>query len=462
MVGRVGPDSLELTEAHRFPNRPVRVPEGLRWDILSLYGGVLDGLRAAGQVDSVGIDSWAVDYGLLDADGALLGNPVHYRDSRTEGVAEKVWASVPAEQLYAATGLQYAPFNTLYQLIAARETAQLAHAERLLLIPDLMSYWLTGEQGTELTNASTTQLIDPRTRGWSHEVASRLGVDLGLFAPLRQPGDPAGVLRPEVLEETGLRGPVPVTAVGSHDTASAVAAVPADGERFAYICTGTWSLAGLELNAPVLSEESRAANFTNELGLDGTVRYLRNIMGLWLLQECVRAWGERELGELLREAATVAAVRSVVGAGDAAFLAPGRMPERIAEACRVSGQPVPESPAEITRCILDSLALAHRRAIEDAQRLAGHPVDVVHVVGGGTRNALLCQLTADACGLPVVAGPTEAAALGNVLVQARAHGLVGDLAGGRRLLTRTQPLTRYEPRGDTARWREAQARLAAG
>ncbi|WP_425585756.1 rhamnulokinase [Streptomyces longisporus] len=460
MVGRVGPDSLELTEAHRFPNRPVRVPEGLRWDILSLYGGVLDGLRGAGQVDSVGIDSWAVDYGLLDADGALLGNPVHYRDSRTEGVAEKVWASVPAEQLYAATGLQYAPFNTLYQLVAARETDQLAHAGRLLLIPDLMSYWLTGEQGTELTNASTTQLIDPRTREWSHEVASRLGVDLGLFAPLRQPGDPAGVLRPEVLEETGLRGPVPVTAVGSHDTASAVAAVPADGERFAYICTGTWSLAGLELDAPVLSEESRAANFTNELGLDGTVRYLRNIMGLWLLQECARAWGEPELGELLLEAANMPALRSVVDAGDAAFLAPGRMPERIAEACRVSGQPVPESPAEITRCILDSLALAHRRAVEDAQRLAGHPVDVVHVVGGGTRNALLCQLTADACGLPVVAGPTEAAALGNVLVQARTHGLVGDLPSGRRLLTRTQPLTHYEPRGDTARWREAQARLA--
>jgi rhamnulokinase len=460
MVGRVGPDSLELTEAHRFANRPVPVPEGMRWDVLSLYGGVLAGLKSAGQVDSVGIDSWAVDYGLLDADGALLGNPVHYRDSRTEGVAEKVWATLPAERLYAATGLQYAPFNTLYQLVAAQGSAQLVHAQRLLLIPDLLSYWLTGEQGTELTNASTTQLIDPRTREWSHEVASRLGIDLGLFAPLRQPGDAAGVLRPEVLEETGLRGPVPVTTVGSHDTASAVAAVPASGERFAYICTGTWSLAGLELDAPVLSEESRAANFTNELGLDGTVRYLRNIMGLWLLQECVRAWGEPDLGGLLLEAAKVPALRSVVDAGDAAFLAPGRMPERIAEACRASGQPVPHSPAEITRCILDSLALAHRRAVEDAQRLAGHPVDVVHVVGGGTRNALLCQLTADACGLPVVAGPTEAAALGNVLVQARAHGLVGDLAAGRRLLTRTQPLTRYEPRGDTVRWREAQARLA--
>ena len=253
---------------------------------------------------------------------------------------------------------------------------------------------------------------------------------------------------------------MPVTAVGSHDTASAVAAVPALGERFAYICTGTWSLAGLELDAPVLTEESRAANFTNELGLDGTVRYLRNIMGLWLLQECVRAWGEPDLGGLLLDAAKVPALRSVVDAGDAGFLAPGRMPERIAEACRASGQPVPGSPGEITRCILDSLALAHRKAIEDAQRLAGHPVDVVHVVGGGTRNALLCQLTADACGLPVVAGPTEAAALGNVLVQARAHGLVGDRQEMRELLGRTQPLTRYEPRGDTARWRAAQARLA--
>ncbi|WP_199818722.1 rhamnulokinase [Streptomyces leeuwenhoekii] len=465
MVGRAGPDTLELAEAHRFPNRPVRVPEGLRWDVLALYAGVLDGLRAAGsrcggRIDSVGIDSWAVDYGLLDADGALLGNPVHYRDGRTEGVAEKVWTTVPAEELYAATGLQYAPFNTLYQLTAARSTAQLAEARRVLLMPDLLAYWLTGEQGTELTNASTTQLIDPRTRDWARGVAERLGVDLGLFPPLRHPGDPAGLLRAEVLEETGLAGPVPVTAVASHDTASAVAAVPAAGERFAYICTGTWSLAGLELAAPVLTEESRAANFTNELGLDGTVRYLRNIMGLWLLQECVRAWGDPDLGGLLREAAKVPALRSVVDAGDAAFLAPGRMPERIAQACRASGQPVPGSPAETTRCILDSLALAHRRAVEDAQRLAGHPVDVVHIVGGGTRNALLCQLTADACGLPVVAGPTEAAALGNVLVQARAHGTAGDLAGMRELLVRTQPLTRYAPRGGTARWRAAEARLA--
>ncbi|MBZ6136271.1 rhamnulokinase [Streptomyces olivaceus] len=460
MVGRVGPGRLELTEAHRFTNRPVRTPEGLRWDILSLYAGVLDGLRAAGRVDSVGVDSWAVDYGLLDADGALLGNPVHYRDPRTEGVAEKVWDTLPAQELYAATGLQYAPFNTLYQLVAARGTAQLAAARRLLLVPDLLTHWLTGEQGTELTNASTTQLIDPRTRDWSREVADRLGIDLGLFPPLRRPGDPAGLLRPEVLQETGLTGPVPVTAVGSHDTASAVAAVPASGERFAYICTGTWSLAGLELTSPVLTEESRAANFTNELGLDGTVRYLRNIMGLWLLQECLRDWGDPDLDGLLARAAGMPPLRSVVDAGDPAFLAPGRMPERIAEACRASGQPVPGTPAEVTRCILDSLALAHRRAVLDAQRLAGQSVDVVHVVGGGTRNALLCRLTAEACGLPVVAGPAEAAALGNVLVQARTDGLVGDLAGMRGLLARTQPLTRYEPRGGTDAWRAAEARLA--
>ncbi|WP_137227958.1 rhamnulokinase family protein [Streptomyces sp. BPSDS2] len=462
MVGRVGPDTLELTEVHRFPNRPVHLPEGLRWDILGLYRGVLDGLRAAGPVDSLGIDSWAVDHGLLDADGALLGNPVHYRDRRTEGVPEKVWATVPPEELYRATGIQYAPFNTLYQLAAARGTPQFAAAQRLLLIPDLLTYWLTGEQGTELTNASTTQLIDPRTGDWHHGLAGRLGIDLGLFAPLRRPGDPAGSTLPLVQELTGLPGPVPVTTVGSHDTASAVAAVPAArGERFAYLCTGTWSLAGLELDAPVTTEASREANFTNELGIDGTVRFLRNIMGMWLLQECMRTWGREDVTSLLAEAARAPALRSVVDAAAPEFLAPGDMPERIAAACRATGQPEPATLGATTRCILDSLALAHRRAIHEAQRLADRAVDVVHIVGGGARNALLCQLTADACGLPVVAGPAEAAALGNVLVQARAHGLPGDLASSRELIARTQPLTRYEPSGDPAAW-EAAARRTEG
>ena len=463
MLGRVGADALDLVEAHRFPNQPVRVGSTLHWDVLSLYQGVLDGLRAVGNVDSVGVDSWAVDYGLLDADGALLGNPVHYRDTRTEGLAEKLHVVLGPQELYASTGIQYAPFNTLYQLMASARTAQYDAAKRVLLIPDLITHWLTGSQGTEITNASTTQLINPVTRGWAHGVAAAASIDLSVFAPLRAPGDPAGELLPPILEATGLTGPIPVTTVASHDTASAIAAVPArGGERFAYICTGTWSLAGLELDAPVLSGESREANFTNELGIDDTVRYLRNIMGLWLLQECMREWGVTDVEPLLADAATIPPLRAVIDAADPTFLSPGRMPERITEACRTSSQPVPTSRAELTRCILDSLALAHRRAIEDAQRLSGTAVDVVYIVGGGARNALLCQMTADACGLPVVAGPAEAAALGNVLIQARARGVVGDRAAMRGLVARTQPSARYEPsRSDRASWDDAAARMAA-
>lgn len=472
MLAHVGDGEVTLREAHRFPNLPVRVGGTLHWDVLALYRGVLDGLReagraAGGRLAGVGIDSWAVDYGLLDASGALLGNPVHYRDARTEGAGERVAAALPAAELYAATGLQYLPFNTIYQLVAAQGSPQLAAARQLLLIPDLLSYWLTGRRGTELTNASTTQLIDPRARDWSPRVADALGIDLGLFPPLRQPGDPAGTLLPEVLEDAGLAGPVPVTAVGSHDTASAVVGVPADGERFAYIATGTWSLAGVELSAPVLGEASRRANFTNELGVDGTVRYLRNIMGLWLLQECLREWREagaaHELGPLLSAAAAAPPLRSVVDAGDPEFIPPGGMPERIAGACRRTGQPEPRDAAETVRCVLDSLALAHRAAVADAARLSGVDVATVHVVGGGVHNALLCQLTADACGVPVVAGPAEAAAWGNVLVQARAAGAVrGPLAALRALLRSTQPLRHYQPRGDRGAWDRAAARLPVG
>ncbi|MFG2582891.1 rhamnulokinase [Streptomyces malaysiensis] len=473
IVGEVAPDRLTLHEAHRFPNQPTRVLGTLHWNVLSLYQGVLEGLKAAAahtahnRLTSIGIDTWAVDYGLLAADGTLLANPVHYRDTRTTGAAERVAAALPPRALYAATGIQHLPFNTIYQLMAAQGTSARTAAHRLLLIPDLISYWLTGELGTELTNASTTQLIDPRTRGWATPVAAALGIDLSLFPPLRHPGDPAGTLRPEVLAETGLAGPVPVTAVGSHDTASAVVGVPATTPDFAYIATGTWSLAGLELDAPVLTEASRAANFTNELGVDGTVRYLRNIMGLWMLQECVRTWNAEhtrgagtDLTALLQEAARATPLRSVVDAGDPAFIAPDHMPDRIADACRRTGQPVPRTPAETTRCVLDSLALAHRRAIEDATRLSGRTVRTVHIVGGGVHNTLLCQLTADACGLPVVAGPAEAAALGNVLVQARTAGAItGGLTDLRALLHSTQPLRQYEPTGDHSAWDRAAARL---
>jgi rhamnulokinase len=423
IAGRVGGGELSIEECHRFPNRPVSVRGTLYWDILDLYRGVLDGLAAAGQVDGIGIDAWGVDYGLLDADGALLANPVHYRDARTaDAVAD------PA--LYPLTGLQFLPFNTINQLAAER---LLDRANRLLPIPDLMAYWLTGSVGAELTIASTTQLLDVRARTWAPSLAARFGA--GLLPPLRDPGTVIGT-EP---------GGTPVIAVGSHDTASAVVGVPAAAARFAYISCGTWSLVGVELAAPVLTEESRRANFTNELGVDGTVRYLRNVMGLWLLEECLRAWPGASRADLLAEAATLPA-RAVVDPDDPVFLPPGDMPARIAAACRAADQPVPASRAETVRCIVDSLAQAHRRAVEEAVRLSGHAVDVVHMVGGGARNTLLCRLTADACGLPVVAGPVEATALGNVLVQARALGaLDGDLATLRALVRATQPTTRYEP-----------------
>lgn len=435
MVGRVGPDRLDLTEVGRFDNVPVTVGGTLHWDVLRLYRGVLDGLRAAGPVASVGVDSWAIDYGLLDADGRLLGNPVHYRDRRTDGVR----ATVP----YAVTGIQHLPFNTVYQLVAAAGSAQLAAAETLLLIPDLIAYWLTGAVGAELTNASTTGLLDARTHEWSADLMARLGIRRSLFPPLRRPGDRVGPVR----AGAGLADGLVVTAVGSHDTASAVAGVPAGSERFAYISCGTWSLVGVELDRPVLTAESAAANFSNEVGVDGTVRYLRNVMGLWLLQESMRTWGTGDLDGLLRAAADVPANRSVVDPDDPVFLPPGDMPARIADACRRLDQPVPSAPAETVRCVLDSLAAAYRRAVADARRLSGREVDVIHLVGGGARNALLCQLTADACGLPVEAGPVEAGALGNVLVQARALGAIdGDRTALRRLIRATQPIRRYEPR----------------
>ncbi|MDR7273667.1 rhamnulokinase [Catenuloplanes atrovinosus] len=450
---RLDGGTLTLDEVHRFPNEPVPVGGTLHWDILALYRGVLDGLRAAGPVDSIGIDSWAVDYGLLDSTGALLGNPVHYRDARTTGVWRDVAARIGEERLYAVTGLQQLPFNTLYQLSAAIGTPQLAAAHRFLMIPDLIAYWLTGEIGAEITNASTTQLYDLRKRAWSSELIAQAGLDERLFPPLREPGTVIGRAR-------DLDGGPAVVAVGSHDTASAVVAVPAADAHFAYISCGTWSLVGVELDEPVLTEAGRAANFTNEGGVDGTIRYLRNVMGLWLLQESCRVWGGPDLPGLLAEAAVREPFASVVDPDHPDFLAPGDMPARIAEFCRRTGQPVPADPPAVVRTVVDSLALAHRRTVREAAALSGRRVDVVHVVGGGARNALLCQLTADACGLPVLAGPVEATALGNVLVQARAAGAAGPgLAELRALLRETQPLTRYEPRGGQDAWSAAASRL---
>jgi rhamnulokinase len=445
MVGRVGDGKVALEEVHRFANEPVRVRGTLHWDILALYRGVLEGLAAAGPVDSIGIDSWAVDYGLLDASGALLGNPVHYRDGRTDEVPARVAGLIGDDRLYQITGLQKLPFNTLYQLVAALGTAQYEAARQMLLIPDLLAYWLTGELGAEYTNASTTELIDVRTREWSLPLISSVGLRPALFPAIRHPGTQIGLYRD-----------TPVVAVGSHDTASAVVGVPATAD-FAYISCGTWSLVGLELSEPVLTEASRLANFTNEGGVDGTIRYLRNVMGLWPLQECMREWGSPDISELLQAASREPALRYVVDLDEPVFLPPGGMVGRVATA---AGLPEDASPPVVARCILDSLALAHWRTVEQAQQLAGRSVDAVHIVGGGARNELLCQLTADACGLPVLAGPVEATALGNVLVQARAADVIdGDLAALRSVLRETQQIVRYTPGGDPAAWRAAAKRI---
>ena len=454
VVGHVGPDRLDLTEVHRFPNRPVRLPSGLHWDVLGLYGNVLDGLAAAarsGAVDSIGVDTWAVDYGLLDRTGALLGDPYCYRDSRTDGVADRVHASRSHAELFAENGLQLLPFNTIYQLAAAAGTPQLDAAERLLLVPDLLGHWLTGAEVAEVTNASTTGLLDVRTHQWSTSLASLVGVRPGLLPPLVQPGERIGTLLPAVASETGLDGGTPVTAVGSHDTASAVVAVPMDGAAAAYVSLGTWGLVGVELDRPVLSEDARRAGFTNELGVDGRTRFLTNVMGLWLLSECLRAWraagGPADLATLLDAAAVLPAGGPVFDVADPRFLPPGDMPARVAAAVEERGDRPPRGEVAVVRCVVDSLAAALAEAVHDAARLSGRPVQVVHVVGGGSLNTLLCQLTADALGLPVLAGPVEATALGNVLVQARtAAAASGTLEDLRAIARAAHTPRRLEPR----------------
>jgi rhamnulokinase len=463
MAGRVGPATLELTEVRRFPNDPVRTPDGLHWDILRLYHEVLAGLRditrAGDSPVSVGVDSWGVDHGLLDAAGRLLGEPYHYRDERTAAAVAPVHDVIAPADLYARTGLQFLPFNTIYQLAAARGTPAFEAARAMLLIPDLLGYWLSGVQVSEVTNASTTSLLDVHRRTWDTELIESLGISPGLFAPLGAPGEVIGPLRDDVRRETGIPAETSLTLVGSHDTASAIVGVPAGDVPFAYIACGTWSLVGVELDRPVLTEESRAANFTNEGGVDGRIRYLRNVMGLWLLQESLRTWEldgtPEELPALLVAAGELAPGGPVIDPDDASFLPPGDMPARIAAACERLDRRPPRTRVELVRCILDSLAEAYGRTVRESTRLSGQAVEVVHLVGGGARNTVLCQLTADACGVPVLAGPVEATALGNVLVQARANGLLaGDLETLRALVRSTQQIRRYEPRPSLAR-REA-------
>ena len=441
MVGRVGPDELTLTPVARFPNGPFTRPDGhLHWNYGELAGAVhrgLDALAASTTLASVGIDSWAVDYGLLDATGELLDEPFHYRDERTAAGVHSVHALVPFEQLYRRNGLQFLPFNTLYQYAA---DAQLGRAQLALLIPDLIAHGLTGRAVAERTNASTTGLLNVTTGEWDDTLIETLGLPRHLFPALVNPGELIGPWRDGVN----------VVAVGSHDTASAVVAVPATDRDFAYISCGTWGLVGVETDRPVLTDDARAANFTNEGGVDGCVRFLHNVMGLWLLNETLAEWGVgsvSEMQEILDAAALVPGPVPTFDPNSPAFVTPGPMQGRIESWLREHEQPVPASRPALVRTILESLAEAFATAVVDASRLSGTSVRVIHLVGGGSQNELLCQLTADRSGLPVLAGPVEATALGNVLVQGRAHGAIdGSLEHLRALVARTFEPKRYDPR----------------
>jgi rhamnulokinase len=474
LVGTAPEQRIELRELHRFPNVPVQVMGHIHWDVLRLWHEIQTGLaRYAAEYDAplagIGIDTWAVDFALLDANGQLLGNPYHYRDGRTEGIPEHVDTRIAPRELYAITGIQRLPINTLYQLVSMRRSGDvhLDIANTMLLIPDLFHYWMTGRKVAEYTNATTTQLFDASNSRWAVEIVRELDLPESILPPVVEPGTVLGELLPEVRERAGFKGPVPVIATATHDTASAVAAIPALDDRSVYISSGTWSLVGIEAREPMLTERARVLNFTNEGGVGGvlgerSIRFLSNVGGLWLLQECQRRW-EREgqsygWNELVALAEAASPLRSIVDPDARDFLNPPDMQVAIETYCRRTGQPEPQGVGDVVRACLESLALKYRWVLMCLEELAGHRLDTIRIVGGGSRNQLLCQLTADACDRPVVAGPVEATALGNVMVQSIATGHLQDIAVGRRAVAASIEQTIYRPHPSTG-WHDAFARL---
>jgi rhamnulokinase len=428
VLGRLAGGRMELEPLHRFPNRPVQLPDGLRWNLLQLFTEAVAALRGR-RLRGVGVDTWGVDYALLDEHRRVLGIPFHYRDRRTEGVIERT------PDLYAVSGIQTMPINTVYQLLVDDRVAD-AHA--IALVPDLLAYWLCGELANERTNASTTGLMDARTGEWSHALIERLDLPTRPFGALVEPGVELGpALATHELD-------APVLTVASHDTASAYAATPIRDEHAAILSSGTWSLLGVELPAPVLTPAAREANLTNERGVDGTIRLLKNVMGLWLEQECARAWNE-SFAELHRRALEAGSDVPLFDPDQDEFLPPGDMPERIAGACRRAGQPAPAGKGETIRSIFMSLACKYRLVLERLEAVSGREIRTLHLIGGGAQNALLCRLTADLTGREVLAGPVEATALGNLLVQARAAGELASLADMRAVSAASVAPIHYEP-----------------
>jgi rhamnulokinase len=477
LLGRFDGQHLALEETHRFPNGPVRMLDTLYWDLPRLFDEIKTalgkGALCSGGLDGVGIDTWGVDFGLIGRGDTLLSNPVHYRDARTDGMLDAAFKRVPRERIYEITGLQFLPFNTLYQLLALSQSRSplLDIASTLLMMPDLFGWLLTGCRAGERTNASTTQLLDPRSGTWSDELCRELGLPHAILPELIEPGSELGPLRSSVAEEIGVTHCVTVIAPATHDTASAVAAVPAKTltlsagapPDWCYLSSGTWSLLGVEVPRPVINAETMRYNFTNEGGVAGTTRLLKNIMGLWLVQECRRTWARagRELSyeEMIARAQVAPPFTTLVDPDDASFLAPGDMPARLMAYCVQTGQAPPRDEGAMVRCCLESLALKYRWAIDRLESILGTTIRTIHVVGGGTKNALLCQFTANACGRPVHAGPVEATAIGNILMQALGRGQLGSIADLRAVVARSFPVTVYEPRA-TAAWTDAIGRFA--
>jgi rhamnulokinase len=468
LAGILQKECLSLEEIHRFPNGPVQIQGSLYWDVLRLFSEMKKALRMAARqysqdIISIGVDTWGVDFALLDRNGELVGNPHHYRDPRTQGMMDEAFRRVPKEEIYEYTGIQFMPINTLYQLLAmvVQNSPQLEIAETFLMIPDLFNYWLSGVKTCEFTDATTTQFYNPRKGDWAKPLLEKLGIPTHFLPPIIQPGTVLGELLPDVIEETGLKS-VRVVAPACHDTGSAVAAIPTQSRDVAYISSGTWSLMGAEVNEPIITLHSLADNFTNEGGVCGTFRFLKNIAGLWLVQECRRIWAlegeEYSYDELTQMASEAKAFASFVDPDDPGFLRLGHMPAAIQKFCRQTGQPVPESKGAIIRCVLESLALKYRWVLERLEANLGRSLKAIHIIGGGAKNTLLCQFTANATGRPVIAGPVEATAIGNILMQALAGGYVSSLDEGRELIRRSFEVITYEP-AETTAWDEAYERF---
>jgi rhamnulokinase len=468
VLGRLRDDVLSIDEIHRFPNGPLRLRENLHWDVLALQREIERGIgiaveRSLRQLDGVAIDSWGVDFALLGRGDVLLGNPHHYRDPRSEGMMAEAFQRMPKKDIFKLTGIQFMPINTVYQLLsmALERSPVLQAAETFLMIADLFNFFLTGRKGVEYTLATTTQLFDPRRPGWAESLFDRLGIPIDIMPEVIEPASVLGPLEKRIADEVGLPG-LRVIAPASHDTASAVVAAPAVGEDWGYISSGTWALVGAEIGEPIISDESMRYGLTNEGGVGGRIRFLRNVAGLWLVQESRRAWArlgeDHTYAELAALAEAAEPFRSIVYPDAENFLKPGDMPRRIQEFCHKSDQRSPLDKGGLIRCILESLALRFRQVFKQIETCLGRRLNVIHIVGGGSQNELLNQMTADACGVPVVAGPAEAASIGNLLMQAVAIGELDGVEGIRRVVARSFNPKKYEP-GNSTPWDEAYERF---